>query len=65
MKKIMKSHEDKISVNVSPILISRADSMESLFIQKSIYGLTVSMKSTIKMIIAALSSSFICYVERK
>ena len=58
-EKIMKSHEDKILVNVSPILISRADSMESLFIQKSIYGLTVSMKPTIKMIIAASSSSFV------
>ena len=52
----MKSHEDTKSVNVSPISISRAD-MESLFIQNSIYGLNVSMKTTVKVIIA--SSSFV------
>ena len=56
----MKSHEDKKSVNVSSI--SRAD-MESLFIQNSIYGLNVSMKPTMKVIIA--SSSFVFREKRE
>ena len=38
---MMKSHEDKKSVNVSPISISRAD-IEILFIQNSFFGLNVS-----------------------
>ena len=57
----MKSHEDKKSVNVSPISISRAD-IESVFIQKLIYGLNVSMKPTMKVIIA--SSSFVMQREK-
>ena len=55
MEKIIKSHEDRKSVNASPISISRAD-MESLFIQKSIFGLNILMKPTMKMIIAPSSS---------
>ena len=58
---MMKSHEDTKSVNVSPISILRAD-MESLFIQNSIYGLNVSMKPTMKVIIA--SSSFVMQREK-
>ena len=57
----MKSHEDKKSVNVSPISISRAD-IESLFIQNSFYGLNVSMKPTMKVIIAL--SSFVMQKEK-
>ena len=48
----MTSHEDKNSVNTSPISILRVD-MESLFNQKSICGLNASMKPTMRMIIAS------------